>query len=215
MGFPSETVGPAAQVVDIVKPIAQHVLDDYLSGSPWDDCEDIACEDLVDWFMEFSHIHGEGRTAVLVRELMTVAAAPEHHSNSELLHADHAEAPKFSENSAAADQIKSESSTIWLAELGDMSTASSLRSTSPLAAACSSRPSLHDEWELEFMLRGILELHAHPDSPKISPGCQACGIPWSLVAEEDAARQAEVVWPTARSIFNGDLASLTWWRQEA
>lgn len=159
-----------------VAPFDEAALEDFLSGSPWDDCEIIAREDLADWFMEFSNVDASCRTAVLVKELMAIGAGPDQSSPSE--------------------GIGPVSSSV--AEVGDVSTASSLHSSLPvspaaltgvrpalpsnialpsasMAAGMSSKADSHlekkgrnfDEWELEFMLRGVLELHGphEPDSP--------------------------------------------------
>jgi len=203
-------------------------LEEYLSGSPWDSCEDIAHDDLVDWFMEFSHIDSSRRTPSLVKELMS------------LLQEEQGKAEDVEEMKEMEDVPRVSS---LLDELGNVSTASSLRSAFLAASSCSSMASpskstsqvskqtdsslaSESEWELEFIIRGVLDLHARTEFTEVERGSRRA---WSGASKTfegalglNASELAEAEWfavlteQSPASSTPPDSSRRPWrWQQEA
>lgn len=190
-----------------ISALAMPSLEECLSESPWDGCEEVALEDLVDWFMEFSRIDGIHRTPLLKKELLVIAQAPDQ--------------PSSISSSVARLERCTEDATF--SEIGDVSTASSLPSTLPVMT-CESISSVavakvsmeveaapaaddrkgckFDEWELEFMLRSVLELYSQTESPAVDQGRRKTWDASSLVHRESSPPPVSA-------------EDILWWQMEA
>lgn len=179
-------------------------LEEYLSGSPWEGCEDIAHDDLVDWFMEFSHLDASRRTPSLVEALASLLQ--EEQGKVE-------DVEEMKEMEDVPNVCVSRSGL--LGEFGNVSTASSLRSALLAASGCSSMASpskstsqvskqtssslaSESEWELEFILRGALDLHGRTESPEVEQGSRRAWSGASKTLEGvpvlNASESAEAEW---------------------